>query len=111
VPGVGVVVVTTRVAVITMKRLIPRLSDHLLFRVFRVAGLGRSGEGVVVVIMTVVAMFVHLHLIGRSFLRVAASAAQPYRLADATPHAGCAATLTRDRHEQEEQGDQQRDPE
>jgi hypothetical protein len=67
VPGVGVVVMatmvlpamTTMAAVVTMNRLPPRLSDHVLFRMFRVAGLGGSG---VVVIMTVVAMFVHVDL-------------------------------------------------
>jgi hypothetical protein len=49
-------VVTNMVAVVTMNRRLLRHFDHVVFRVFRVDGLGGSG---VVVIMTVVAVFVH----------------------------------------------------
>src|SRR5690606_5635686 len=64
VPSVGVVVMTTVVlaatpAMVTMSCVFKRLYGHRLLRVLRVAGLGRSRVVVVVVIMTVVAMFVH----------------------------------------------------
>src|SRR5690606_26144960 len=74
VPGVGVVVMTTVVlaatpAMVTMSCVFKRLYDHLLLRVLRVAGLGGSRVVVVVMIMTVVAMFVH----ARPHVRVAGS--------------------------------------